>query len=290
MIHLLIISQVFEVALQHASLAQQTQGPAIKVEINNTFHESLLDSGAICSCIKAEFAETLPITRIDSECLSLKSASNHKLSSAGIAIITLKIGNKIIEYPFIMIPDLNVNILLGYDFFESFEVMIDTNNDIMQSPVLGSIPLVTKKQNFLRTINCKKYVTVRDADPHPSTEQNIKAIKNRVRQPPPLSKNGRVSLITTQDFLVPPFSCATIPVQLKNADGDQCVIIIGCVKLMASLGIFVPDMIIDKNTESVMILNISNEEVLLAKNTRCGTQANHILIENSNPQAKNGIY
>ncbi len=275
----MILSQILQLNNNSNLLDRKIniQGPVIDIFIKNKPIAALLDTGAICSLIKAEFASSFPKKQVQG--LSLKSISNHKIYDDGFAMVTLQVSNKIVTYPFVIVDEevlRNHDILLGYDFAETFNVKVNPEQNQIESSVLGGIPLSSTRQNFLHKFNLQNEIVVKDVEsqkilhkPEKSTQYKddevIYAEVKHIKK-----ENLKWKLFTSEKCTLPPSSRVAIPINTDGLPPNKCAVIQPSKRLLRTNHLIIPHMVIDKNTKYVNVINLSNFPKQLCSKTCLG--------------------
>ena len=95
------------------------------ITLENRKYRSLLDSGAEMSLCHRRVYQSLSFPpRLLKKNISLQSVTGQLLKVDGCATLTLKIAGIKIEHTFIVVPELNRNIILGRDFLQQNQVRL----------------------------------------------------------------------------------------------------------------------------------------------------------------------
>ena len=95
------------------------------ITLENRKYRSLLDSGAEMSLCHRRVYQSLSFPpRLLKKDISLQSVTGQSLKVDGCATLTLKIAGIKIEHTFVVVPELNRNIILGRDFLQQNQVRL----------------------------------------------------------------------------------------------------------------------------------------------------------------------
>jgi len=139
------------------------QGPTIEVLINNQKVSAIIDTGAVTSLIdKALVGNCL---RFQNDQIKLRSVSNHQLQDEGFAIVTITIGSSDITYPFIVVDNPKIQLLLGFDFLRYFGITISTSNNVLSGASIPSTNFNSPNYDIHKKIGLSKYIKCTNNQP-----------------------------------------------------------------------------------------------------------------------------
>lgn len=250
--------------------------PAIQVLIQEKEHTAVLDSGAYVSIINKETAKGAYV--IPNKKITLKSLSNTIIQNYGVALVNMKIGDAEILYPFVIV-DYQVDLLLGWDFAETFGVNIQTNGRRITSLTFGEAPIISERQDVLKKLDLYKYVRVTKLrmDTHFQTEENqqnepIYASIRRVKN----NHNYHWSLRVAERTELPPRTEVFIKIKNEGLLPDTFAVINPSPKLFRRNGLLLPNMLISNTTTYVSIINATNHRRILCRETVLGKLSNYV--------------
>jgi len=101
-------------------------GNHIEVTVNNQLELALLDSGASFSVISEKYRRQLKKTMLpNGKNVILKVADGNYVQPIGRCILRIGVKNHIIPFEFVVLPRSSHNVILGWDFLEASQAVID---------------------------------------------------------------------------------------------------------------------------------------------------------------------
>jgi len=141
----------------------QFSGPTIRVRINDKSYSALIDTGAVISIISKDLIANFPTFK--NEIVRLRSVSNHILDDEGFAIVDLQIGTTRLTYPFIVVSNSKIDILLGYEFIDHFGITIDAANKLLSGKNIPNSPVTVPDIDIIAKLGLSKYIKCTNNQP-----------------------------------------------------------------------------------------------------------------------------
>lgn len=134
-----IFSENFEEILEEpmSEIKPVVTLPTVDIDVENVRTVTLIDSGSQITGVSESFLGELiqengKIPRIPARCTTLMGALGNKEAKVKEQVfLTFTLGNVEFEYPFLVIPGLARNIILGYDWLRDNQVTIDFSNNVL---------------------------------------------------------------------------------------------------------------------------------------------------------------
>ena len=107
---------------------------------------TVLDSGAGPNLVRLDMLTEEQRSSIDSktECVSLASASNHRLDTLGIVKLLVKIGSYVARQPFIVARQLGADVILGCTFIDHHVEAIHARQKVVELINGETVPIVRR--------------------------------------------------------------------------------------------------------------------------------------------------
>ncbi len=278
-----IADRIPEIFLKSTRLDNSKQYPVVDLNINQKTVHALIDSGAFVSLCGATIATEFQ--RRFGDTFNLKSLSRNPIQNDGIAVVKMQIGNTVLEYPLVVVPNEIVpTLLLGWDFIEFFSCELSGCTNSFSSPFFGTVQLSSPPQNLLRKMKLDHLVSI-DTD---SNEQDnrigssetkitdaepIYAEIRAVCAPEPLNWKLRVK----QDIELKPRTTTLVPITTVGLELGKVALIKPSVRQIKRNGLFFHEMAISAETTAVPITNTEFSRKLLCTNTKIGNLDKYIL-------------
>lgn len=122
-------AHVPDMEAQSLDEANQQVRPLVRLETNNVEDLALIDTGATISCISQTAADRMGVRRLDVENKCLKAVNGNRLKIVGKCKVIFALDECLFKQEFMIISDLNCNIILGQDFLVGNKMCVDFCNN-----------------------------------------------------------------------------------------------------------------------------------------------------------------
>jgi len=155
-----------------------------------------------------------------------------------------------ISYLMLIVKNAPCSILLGYDFIEHFQFIINIKHNFIFSQTFGKLELQNPKLNFVNKL------------PFTENEENL---DSKDKNSPDQTENFKyVRLLKTTKL--PPRSETKVLIQPINSESEKLAL--RRTEIYNKNRILVPNMVINNQTKCIILINPTNEKKSLCRNTR----------------------
>ena len=272
------------ITIPNTSTKRGSDGPiTIFIKVNNKLVNCTVDGGAGASLVKSSLASTLP--RISNESITLSSVDGSDVKDNGFVIVPFEINGFRAHYPMLIADSIPCEVLLGQDFLEHYGF---GEPDGITSTVFGKVPYSSRKLNFVEklpfrvdtmaypilggvasqhrlsqvaTVQKRKGVTFRepisstsfyDKETLPIGIKSPSILLKQQQEPKP---HGLYYIRAATKVDIPPRTKMTVPVQDLSHLSDNVAVGARQEKLYHTNRILVPDMLVDKETKFIEVIN-----------------------------------
>lgn len=278
-----------EKAEQYALIPPKTDKfPAVDIELKGEIIPMVIDTGAYISIVSSTLAESFPCRLGD--IVNLRTVKGDQISNDGVAIITFKLGNFYISYPFVIVLNTPTTIQVGWDFIEKMRVTVCGERRFVYSPLFGEIPISSRPRNLIKRMKWDSIVKLTPAQSGDEEEQEqstsqpsnqeTKAstadepIYATIRQVKESAPNWDLRI--SEKINLPPRSKTFVPITTVGLEIDRKAVILPSRRLFRRNGLLVPNMLISTKTRYIPVINPGFTRKYLCKTTRLGKLSSYV--------------
>lgn len=249
--------------------------PAIPVQIQNINTWALLDTGAAFSLVSDRLIADLKVTPCSQ--VRLKGVNGQNIQHQGLVWLNIIVGASKLHFPFLIVVDDQIDLLLGWDFMKTTEAYFSKDKTRLLSPYLGPVEVRERIDPYLQSL--WKDITIEPlSDSQKSTnsatlnppmiedDDIIYATVRSVRANTPHAWYLR----TTERLVIEPGHCKQVSISNIGLDSTKVALVTPSHRLFKRTGLTIPDILVTNDTDHVEIWNTSIHKRTMNKGTKLG--------------------
>jgi hypothetical protein len=262
-----------------------TEGPlTIQVHVGAQPAIATVDTGVGMSIIHYDLAKTFE--KVSQKKYRLTAINGRPIHNFGFALVPLTVGQRLLKYPMLILKTTRCKVLLGYDFLESFEWVINIPSSTMTCNIIGTIPFANKRHDVLQSLppELKAALHFDQSKPTMLVTNNAKPADTQSSVNPSATQTSLIGAVLSAptaknymrvvtDTVLDLRSKMGVRVRPDTPLGCEAAVVDRNNQLYRHQRILCPNLLIDKQTSFVELINPTDTPLKLCAGTKLGTIA-----------------